>query len=500
MQGEHFYIMPLRAANKYQWFYMRYQYPPEILMLCLGHFAALLDVERFTNLRMANPTEEKALETEETMSLVSKSIEAFHADEVEEKGGVTLELPEKSTRSQKTDVVVSMDTAFERKLAELEKEDWYHGCLPYEDIVGLLKEDGDFLLRGLEAEGGRNTMACLTVRWEGKTMDFPIHTLLTENQGHTFTLDGKRTSNDIMGLVNFHRSHYRLQQEINGVMLKNPVMKAQWELTKNKITLVKKIGAGEGGEVWQGTLREASNKPPIDVAIKMTKVVAENKHIVDAMYKEARLMRQYKHKNVVAFYGIVQDKPESAMIVMELIDGGNLKMYLRKNKDTIPVKSRISFAIDVAVGLTYLHTKGCMHRDIACRNCLIDLKNNVVKITDFGLSKVAESYNIPPTEKLPIRWQAPEVVLTRFYTEKSDVYSYGILLWEIFHNGSTPYKQFTNKEVRLKVSNPQFRPSIDPNVPIVAYRVMKACWRGNPKKRPKMADAARYLIHAKPEL
>ncbi|WKY03267.1 hypothetical protein Q1695_004758 [Nippostrongylus brasiliensis] len=432
MQGEHFYIMPLRAANKYQWFYMRYQYPPEILMLCLGHFAALLDVERFTNLRMANPTEEKALETEETMSLVSKSIEAFHADEVEEKGGVTLELPEKSTRSQKTDVVVSMDTAFERKLAELEKEDWYHGCLPYEDIVGLLKEDGDFLLRGLEAEGGRNTMACLTVRWEGKTMDFPIHTLLTENQGHTFTLDGKRTSNDIMGLV---KSHYRLQQEINGVMLKNPVMKAQWELTKNKITLVKKIGAGEGGEVWQGTLREASNKPPIDVAIKM-----------------------------------------------------------------IPVKSRISFAIDVAVGLTYLHTKGCMHRDIACRNCLIDLKNNVVKITDFGLSKVAESYNIPPTEKLPIRWQAPEVVLTRFYTEKSDVYSYGILLWEIFHNGSTPYKQFTNKEVRLKVSNPQFRPSIDPNVPIVAYRVMKACWRGNPKKRPKMADAARYLIHAKPEL
>ncbi|VDL79345.1 unnamed protein product [Nippostrongylus brasiliensis] len=362
---------------------MRYQYPPEILILCLEHFAALLDVERFTNLKMANPTEEKALETEETMSLVSKSIEAFHGDEVEEKGAVTLELPDKSTRSQKTDVVVSMDTAFERKLA-----------------------------------------ACLTVRWEGKTMDFPVHTLLTENQGHTFTLDGKSTSNDIMGLV---KSHYRLQQAINGVMLKNPVMKAQWELTKNKITLVKKIGAGEGGEVWQGTLREASNKPPIDVAIKMTKVVAENKHIVDAMYKEARLMRQYKHKNVVAFYGIVQDKPESAMIVMELIDGGNLKM------------------------------------------------------------------------------QAPEVVLTRFYTEKSDVYSYGILLWEIFHNGSTPYKQFTNKEVRLKVnrpgsSNPQFRPIIDPNVPIVAYRVMKACWRGNPKKRPKMADAARYLIHAKPEL
>ncbi|KAK5974425.1 Protein kinase domain-containing protein [Trichostrongylus colubriformis] len=166
----------------------------------------------------------------------------------------------------------------------------------------------------------------------------------------------------------------------------------------------------------------------------------------------------------------------------------------------IPVKIRIGFGIDVAVGLVYLHSKNCMHRDIACRNCLIDVKKNIVKISDFGASKQAEFYKIPETEKIPIRWQAPEVVLTRMYTMQSDVYSYGILLWEIFNNGETPYKGIGNKEVRLKVANPNYRPRVDDSIPVLARRVMKACWRGNPKKRPKMTHVARYLIHAPKEL
>ncbi|KAK6031538.1 hypothetical protein OSTOST_02309 [Ostertagia ostertagi] len=149
-----------------------------------------------------------------------------------------------------------------------------------------------------------------------------------------------------------------------------------------------------------------------------------------------------------------------------------------------------------------------MHRDIACRNCLIDVKKNIVKISDFGASKQAELYKIPETEKIPIRWLAPEVVLTRVYTMQSDVYSYGILLWEIFNNGETPYKGIGNKEIRLKrkictmlqVANPKYRPRVDDSLPVLARRVMKACWRGNPKKRPKMTQVARYLIHAPQEL
>ncbi|KAK5979322.1 Protein kinase domain-containing protein [Trichostrongylus colubriformis] len=141
-----------------------------------------------------------------------------------------------------------------------------------------------------------------------------------------------------------------------------------------------------------------------------------------------------------------------------------------------------------------------MHRDIACRNCLISVKSGVVKISDFGLSKQAEFYNIPPDERLPIKWQAPEVISTRVYTVKCDVFSYGILLWEIFNNGEMPYKGIDNKTVRQKISDPTFRPPTDATLPIVIYRVMKTCWRGNPVKRPSMAQVVRYLADAPPEL
>lgn len=117
----------------------------------------------------------------------------------------------------------------------------------------------------------------------------------------------------------------------------------------------------------------------------------------------------------------------------------------------------------------WLRLKDIQYRDVACRNCLIDVKKKIVKISDFGLSKQAESYHIPASEKLAIKWfvrsvvfnrnffgitrfrQGPEVILKHFYTLKSDVYSYGICLWEIFNNGDTPYKGIRLKEIKKKV-------------------------------------------------
>ncbi|VDO87615.1 unnamed protein product [Heligmosomoides polygyrus] len=232
------------------------------------------------------------------------------------------------------------------------------------------------------------------------------------------------------------RFHYSTKTPINeGIKLENPIQKQPWELTSDKITVQTKIGAGAFGEVFEGTLSQGPNKPPLKVAIKMTKVNDQNKAKIDEMYKEARLMRQYKHKNVVTFHGIVIKSAENAMVVMELV----------------PMKTKVGYATDLAVGLVYLHSKGCMHRDVACRNCLLDIKNNIVKITDFGLSKQGESYKIPDNEPLPIRWQAPEVIKTRIYTAKCDVYSYAITVWEIFHNAETPFTGIDNKTIKEKV-------------------------------------------------
>ncbi|WKY08106.1 hypothetical protein Q1695_007530 [Nippostrongylus brasiliensis] len=378
---------------------------------------------------------------------------------------------------------------------DLEREEWYHGYLPFEDIVGLLKNDGDFLIRGLDPDSQHQARACVTARWDGQVRDIPIRDNVMGTQ-RSFTMDGNNTASGIITLVRFHHTN---NIPVNGeIPLQNPIPKQKWELTNDKITLVRKVGSGQFGEVFEGIMHESPCAPPIQVAIKQTKVSEQNKAEVDEMYREARIMRQYKHKNVVTFYGVVLQSKDSVMIVMEFINGGCLKEYLKANKN-IPMITKIDYAVDAAVGLCYLHSKSCMHRDVACRNCLIDVKKNIVKISDFGMSKQGESYAIPPTDKLAIKWQAPEVICTRIYTIKSDVYSYGILIWEIFHNGETPYKGIELKEIRRQICNPNFRPPIDPSLPQTVKRVMKACWRADPAKRPTMSHVARYLIHAPQE-
>ncbi|KIH60023.1 hypothetical protein ANCDUO_09736 [Ancylostoma duodenale] len=117
------------------------------------------------------------------------------------------------------------------------------------------------------------------------------------------------------------------------VKLLRPIPKQKWELTKNKLTLEQKIGKGEFGEVFSGKLCENPQKPPIKVAIKVIKLSENNKEEVEQMHKEARLMRQYKHRNIVAFFGVVYSGNDSAMIVMELIHGGALNSYLKKNQE-----------------------------------------------------------------------------------------------------------------------------------------------------------------------
>lgn len=130
------------------------------------------------------------------------------------------------------------------------------------------------------------------------------------------------------------------------------------------------------------------------------------------------------------------------MLLMELVDGGSLDKYLQKNASKITVPERIKMCHDAAKGLEYLHDKGCIHRDVAARNCLVS--EGRCKISDFGLSREMSAVNAKYKltnlkQKLPIRWLAPETLTTASYSTKSDVFSYGILMWEIFSDGADPY-------------------------------------------------------------
>ncbi|KAK6044327.1 hypothetical protein COOONC_18168, partial [Cooperia oncophora] len=159
----------------------------------------------------------------------------------------------------------------------------------------------------------------------------------------------------------------------------------------------------------------------------------------------------------------------------------------------VSVEDRCSYAFDVSLGLYYLHNKRCMHRDIACRNCLIDNQRNIVKISDFGLSKQADRYKIQGSERIPVKWQAPEVMSTLVYTRECDVYSYGILVWEIFNDARQPFEEFSNRTVRHRLAEPNFRPPLSPDMPIEIRVIVAACWNSIPDHRPIMKDVAWIL-------
>lgn len=182
---------------------------------------------------------------------------------------------------------------------------------------------------------------------------------------------------------------------------------------------------------------------------------------------------------------------------MELADGGSLNSYLKKHQLTM--ESRIRMCVDAACGLSYLHEKNCIHRDVAARNCLVS--GHRVKLSDFGLAQQLEGDNakvkVSRKEKLAVRWVAPESLKNMNYSLKSDVYSFGVLMWEIYSDAEVPYKGKTIQEVfqgiqdnKLSLSRPKLMPEE------VSKVMFEGCLERNPEKRWPMSKVNRpSLLH-----
>ncbi|KHJ92355.1 protein tyrosine kinase [Oesophagostomum dentatum] len=285
----------------------------------------------------------------------------------------------------------------------------------------------------------------LSSRWNGKNHHFVVN----EHNGKVL-IEGIEFLN-ILQMVQYYQREQKPITQSTGALLTMPIPRQKWELHHDSITLGPLLAEGAFGGVYAGVLTVGSRK--YQVAVKVNKGNKMTKRAIAEICKEARIMRRYRHPNVVKFFGVAAER-EPLMLVMELVDGGALDVYLQKRKTEITVIDRVRFALGAAKGIEYLHANDCIHRDVAARNCLVH--DGEVKISDFGLSRElsnrAKKYTIKDeNQRLPVRWLAPEVLSSGTYSKKSDVFSFGVLLWEIFSDGAMPYSDMTLVEVIAQV-------------------------------------------------
>lgn len=265
------------------------------------------------------------------------------------------------------------------------------------------------------------------------------------------------------------------------------------EIPRENLTLVRQLGQGAFGMVHQGYMRSsASDSVEMTVAVKTLAELSAPQAELDFIM-EAVIMSRFDHPNIVHFIGVSFDR-HPRYIVLELLSGGDLKSFLR---DVRPTKDRpspltmsdlLTGAIDVAKGLEYLEMKRFIHRDIAARNCLLTTKGpgRVVKIADFGMSKDiyrADYYRKGGRTMIPVKWMPPEAFLDGVFTSKTDVWSFGVLLWEVMSLGLLPYPGRGNTEVMQLVMDGH-RLSRPPNCPPVLHELMLLCWHQQPESRP----------------
>ncbi|MGH0168681.1 UNVERIFIED_CONTAM: hypothetical protein FKN15_055103 [Acipenser sinensis] len=219
------------------------------------------------------------------------------------------------------------------------------------------------------------------------------------------------------------------------------------EIDPSTIRIERVIGAGEFGEVCSGRLK-SPGKREIPVAIKTLKGGYVDRQRRDFL-REASIMGQFDHPNIIRLEGVVT-KSRPVMIVVEYMENGSLDTFLRKHDGHFTVIQLVGMLRGIASGMKYLSDIGYVHRDLAARNILVN-SNLVCKVSDFGLSRVLEddpeAAYTTSGGKIPIRWTAPEAIAYRKFSSASDIWSYGIVMWEVMSYGERPYWEMSNQDV-----------------------------------------------------
>ncbi|CAB3401905.1 unnamed protein product [Caenorhabditis bovis] len=353
--------------------------------------------------------------------------------------------------------------------------EYYHGRIPRVEAELSLRVNGEFLLRKADAPNG--IYLVLSVRMNDGFLHFPI----SQEKDGKFYFEPNFKEATITELVAFHKNSETPITKVSKAVITKRVVRPVWLVKHECLALVKKLGAGAFGEVFLAQMEDPTSPSMLDCAVKSMRQEASTEARLRFM-KEARMMRKsYQHKHVVMIFGIaVHYQP--LLIIMELCPNGDLVSYLRKNKGNVHPYEKLKFSLEAADGLSYLEKLGCIHRDVAARNCLLSAKNEI-KISDFGMADEKILVVDTTLDKMPIKWLAPETMQEKIYSLKSDIWAFGVMLWEIYSDGEEPYPGLTPVQTRAKIVVQDYRMKMPEGTPKEVIEVVEICWNKNPEKR-----------------
>ncbi|XP_028614100.1 tyrosine-protein kinase ABL2 isoform X3 [Grammomys surdaster] len=367
----------------------------------------------------------------------------------------------------------------------LEKHSWYHGPVSRSAAEYLLSSliNGSFLVRESESSPGQLS---ISLRYEGRVYHYRINT--TADSKVYVTAESR--FNTLAELVHHHSTvadglvttlHYPAPKCNKPTVYGVSPIHDKWEMERTDITMKHKLGGGQYGEVYVGVWKKYS----LTVAVKTLK---EDTMEVEEFLKEAAVMKEIKHPNLVQLLGVCTLEPPF-YIVTEYMPYGNLLDYLREcSREEVTAVVLLYMATQISSAMEYLEKKNFIHRDLAARNCLVG-ENHVVKVADFGLSRLmtGDTYTAHAGAKFPIKWTAPESLAYNTFSIKSDVWAFGVLLWEIATYGMSPYPGIDLSQV-YDLLEKGYRMEQPEGCPPKVYELMRACWKWSPADRPSFAE------------